>query len=511
MSDFDPELSGSRPVVSTSQAASVLVLGTTLATLADVIVPLIVVRLTGKSEVASLMSLLLVYNTVTLVALLGFPGTITYFLPERSIVERAAIARRVMLILMALSLVAGVVLLLAGAFGQTAIGWFSTVAAEQRTDIEPLMLISLVPLGDLPARMLPNLLVAEHRPRPAAAYGVLRSLGTSVSSVVPLALGYGAWEVAAALIVVAMLQAAFLAWQMRRLYGRVPRHPASLSVGELFRFASPLGITDMVSLLNSKFDLFLILFLYTDSAFADYRAGGWQIPVVTQIPYMVGTALAPRLVVLFGEAKPHEAIALWRQSITKVALLVVPVTLVFVVAADDAVELLFNGDYPRSAEVLRWYALLGVGRVAAFGTVIMAAGRPRLVMRAAALSLLSNVAISLPLLSWLGFVGPAMGTFLAFIPMVFYYCWCIARATGLQFREIFPLVAYAKVLAVALVGAMLALVFRSQIDWPASWAFTAQFVIVVGSFAALGSLTGIITRADWAFAGGWLRLKMLRR
>jgi hypothetical protein len=36
-------------------------------------------------------------------------------------------------------------------------------------------------------------------------------------------------------------------------------------------------------------------------------------------------------------------------------------------------------------------------------------------------------------------------------------------------------------------------------------------VIVLGTFAAIGSAVGIITQGDWAFAGGWLRLKMLRR
>lgn len=511
MSDVDPDLSGTRPVVSTSQAASVLVFGNVLATLADVVVPLLIVRLTGKHEVATLMSLLLVYNTVALVVLTGFPQVLTYFLPGRPRTERAAITRRVVRLVMGLGVIATGLLFLLGASSEALFSALSWVDEGQRTDISPLMLVSLVALGDLPARLLPNLLVAEQRPRVAAGYGALRSLGVSIATALPVALGYGPWTVGAALVGVAVFQLAFLAWQMHRLYGDVPPSPAPLAARELFRFAMPLGITDIVSLLNNKFDAYLILFIFSDAAFADYRAGGWQIPIVTQVPYMVGTALAPRLVILFGAGKAHEAIALWRESIGKVALLTVPVTLVFVVAADDAVQVLFGPEYARSADVLRWYALLGVGRVAAFGTVIVAAGRPRLVMRAAALSLLSNVAISLPLLWWLGFIGPAMGTFLAFVPMVFYYCWCIARASGLRFREIFPLVAYAKVLAVALVGVAAALVFRANVDWTAGWAFSAQFVIVLGTFAAVGSAVGIITRADWSFMGGWLRLRMLRR
>lgn len=510
MSDAGPELSGSHPRISTSQAAGVLVLGNVLATLAEVVVPLVIVRLVGKGEVATLMSLLLVYNTVSLVVLTGFPHTVTYFLPGKPRAERAAIARRVIRTMMLLGVAAGALLFLAGLFGHDVLSAVSSVDPSQLTSLEPLMLVALVPLGDLPARVLPNLLVVEHRPRPAAGYGVLRSLGMSIATLVPVSLGYGAWSVAGALVLLAIVELVFLAWQLRRLYGGLPRLPAAVSVGQLFRFGVPLGMTDIVSVLNNRLDAFLILATFADVAFAEYQAGGWQIPIVTQVPYLVGAALAPRMVELFGAGKAREAIAIWRQSIGKVALIVVPTTLVFVVAADDVVALLFTEEYARAADVLRWYALLGVGRVAAFGTVIVSAGRPRFVLQAAVLSLLSNVVISLPLLWWLGFVGPAMGTFLAFIPMVVYYCWCIARATGLELREIFPLVAYSKVLAVALVGVAGALVFRSFVDWPPAPSLVAQFVIVLGIFSALGNATGIIAREDWTFVWGWLRLKTLR-
>lgn len=509
MSD-EPELSGSRPRISTSQAAGVLVLGNVLATLAEVVVPLVIVRMVGKGEVATLMSLLLIYNTTSLIVMTGFPSTVTYFLPGKPRAQRAAIARRVIGTMMMLGVVAGVLMFFAGMFGRDILTAISSVDPSQVTSLEPLMLVALVPLGDLPARVLPNLLVVENRPRPAAGYGVLRSLGMSLSTLLPVAFGLDAWAVAGALVVLAVIELVFLQWQLHRLYGGLPRVPATVSVGQLFRFGVPLGLTDIVSVLNHRLGAFLILSTFADVAFAEYQAGGWQIPIVTQVPYLVGAALAPRMVELFGAGKPREAIAMWRQSIGKVSLLVVPFTLVFVVAADDLVAILFTPDYARAADVLRWSALMGVGRVAAFGTVIVSAGRPRFVLQAALLSLVSNMVISLPLLWWLGFVGPAMAAFFAFVPMVVYYCWCIARASGLELREIFPLVAYSKVLAVALVGVAGALVFRHFFDWSPVPSLLAQAAIVLGIFSALGSALGIIERSDWSFAWGWVRLKTLR-
>lgn len=492
-----------------SKAAGVLVLGNVLATIAEIVMPLIVVRLVGKPDVASLMALLLVYNTVALLLLAGFPQTITYFLPGKPRAERSAIARKVVRTMAVLGAVAGVVLAAIGLVGESAVALVNPT--DEVVSLRPLLLVALLPLGDLPARLLPNLCVVEGRARAAAGYGVFRSLGMSVCTLVPLALGYGVWEVAGALAVLGAAQAMWLLVQMRILYGSTPRVASPVSAVELFRFGVPLGATDIVAMLNNRLDRFLILLTFPDFMFAVYAAGAWQIPIVTTLPFLVGTAIAPKMVEAFGAGRPRDAIGLWRQSIDKVALIVVPVTLVFVVAAEEVVHILFTAQYAQAAGVLRWYAVLGVGRVAAFGIVIVAAGKPKYVLQAALLSLLTNVALSVPLLLIVGFEGPAIGTALAFAPIALYYCWCIARASGLPLRDIFPLRRYVRVLALALVGVAFALAFKLGVDTTPGASLAGQAVIVIGTFALLGTLTRTIRREDWRYAWNWIRLKTLER
>jgi O-antigen/teichoic acid export membrane protein len=284
-----------------------------------------------------------------------------------------------------------------------------------------------------------------------------------------------------------------------------------VSVRELFRFGIPLGATDIVSLLNNRLDRFLILLTFPDFMFAVYAAGAWQIPIVTTLPYLVGTALAPKMVEAFGDNRPRDALELWQRTIAKVSLIVVPVTLVFVVAAEEVVYLLFTPEYAQAAGVLRWYALLGVGRVAGFGIVIVAAGKPRYVLQAALFTLGSNIALSIPLLFTVGFVGPAMGTALTFVPMVVFYCWCISRASKIPMSEIFPLRRYLRVLAHALVGVALALVFKFSVTTTPALGLAGQAVIILGTFIVLGSATRTILPEDWRYAWGWIRLKALKR
>jgi O-antigen/teichoic acid export membrane protein len=203
-----------------SHAAGVLVLGNVLATLADIVVPLLVVRLLGKADVAALTALLLVYNTVALVVATGFPQAVMYHLPGRPLAERAAVARKIAATLFGLGAGAAVLLLLIGLYGSGFVAAISSIEDDRVVDLAPLMVLALLPLGDLPGRLLPNLLVAEERPRAAAAYGVFRSLGLSVCTLLPITLGGTAWTVAWCLVLVGMAQGVWVLASLRSLYGR---------------------------------------------------------------------------------------------------------------------------------------------------------------------------------------------------------------------------------------------------------------------------------------------------
>ncbi len=496
----------SDPQRNVSRDASILVVGNVLATLADVITPLAILRLAGKSEVASLSGLLLVYNTMALLLLGGFHQSVMFFLPGRPIQERAAIARKVVRLLVGLGIIGAVLLVALGRYATPVIASFG-LFQEAPTDLSPLMFLLLFPLGDLPARILPNLAVVERRPRTAASYGVFRSLTVSVSTLLPIALGYSPSVVAMSMSAVALGQLVFVFVVFRRRYAGCPRVSSPVSTRELVRFGLPIGATDVVGSLNNRFDQLLIIAMFPASSYAVYRAGAYQIPVVTRIPYLVGAALAPTLVEAFREGRARDALEAWRASIGKVSLLVVPVTLVFFVGAEAFIELVGGPQYLDAVPVFRWYTLLSIFRVAAFGPVILAAGRPKYVLHAALQSFAFNAVLSVPLLFIVGFEGPAMGTALAFLPMAWAYTRYTSKASGIAWRDIFPLGAYLRVVAVAVPGAVAGWAFVLTTDTGPWVEFAAVAGAGLGSFAVLGTITRTIGAEDWAFATAKLRRK----
>ncbi len=500
----------SEPERNVSRDASILVIGNVLATIADIVTPIAILRLTGKAEVASLSGLLLVYNTMALLLLAGFHQSVMFFLPGRAIEERAAIARKVVRLLIVLGAIGSAILLVLGAYATPLIASLN-LFDEAPTDLSPLMFLLLFPLGDLPARILPNLAVVERRPRTAASYGVFRSLTVSISTLLPIALGYSPSVVAMSMSAVALGQLVFVAVVVRGCYADCPRVPSPVTTGELVRFGLPLGATDMVASLNNRFDQLLVIASFPAHTYAVYRAGAYQIPVVTRIPYLVATALAPSLVEAFRQGRSIDAINAWRGSIGKVSLLVVPTALVFFVGADAFIELLGGPEYLDAVPVFRWYTVLSILRVAAFGTVIVAAGKPKYVLHAALQSFSFNVLLSVPLLLIVGFEGPAMGTALAFFPIAVVYTRYISKASGIPLRDIFPLGAYLRIVLVASVGAAAGWAFVLGTDVGPWVELLAVAGIVLGSFAVLGTLTRTISAEDWAFATAKLRRQRAAR
>ena len=115
-----------------------------------------------------------------------------------------------------------------------------------------------------------------------------------------------------------------------------------------------------------------------------------------------------------------------------------PICMIFIVAAEESITLLFGPQYAASAIVFRLYSIWTLLRIAAFGNVITAAGKPQFVLQAAGLSFLANIALSVPLTLWLGYYGAALGTLVSFIPMILFYCAKISEATDVPFRKIYP-------------------------------------------------------------------------
>ncbi|WP_457576316.1 oligosaccharide flippase family protein [Desulfomarina sp.] len=489
--------------------ATALIVGKILASLSEAIIPIILVRFLPMEEVGILSGVLLVYALLAPVFATAFPDALVYFLPTRIAAERRVIAIKVALIMLLMGVVAGFLLLslglvaffLPGVLARITDSVVGGVSVMGPSGLKYLLVLAFYPLGDFPARMLPNLLIIEDRAKTAATVGVVKSLLAVIAILVPVLLHLDLWVIISCYSLSGLLYGLFLVYYLLVLFPRTKgkKTVVDVSVGQIVRFAVPMGITEATMLLYNRVDQFLVALVFTASLVAQYKIGAWQIPFVTSIAYSVGAVYTPCFRTLMHEGRAEEAIRIWRLSIEKVALISVPLGLVFVVGAEELIELLFTREYLGAAMVFRLYCFLTVGRVAAFGNVLVAAGRPELIFRVAVLSFIANIFFSVPAMFLVGLEGPALGTLLAFIVHVVLFCRCIGLATGVRGREVFPLGSYLKTLSAGFAAAFCGFLLKMNLAGSAGVRFTAIALCVIGCFALFGTLSGQIKREDWDF------------
>lgn len=487
------------------------------ASISEVLLPIIVVRFLRVEEVGAIVALLLIYRTLATVLAGGFPRAVLYFLAEGSLGQRRATIRRLNLIMVFLAGCLALSLLLVASIGEGVLRWIEeqfggrgSIDSFGVTEIlRCLPLMALYAFMDLPVRLLPETLIAEGRPRAAALYAVAISAGSALVVLIPVLCGHGVGGVAVGHLV---LGALLLTWHivlMGEIYGAASASGGA-SYKRLTSYSFPLGVTAVVDTVLTSLDLWLVMLFLSIQEVAYYKSGAWQLPVVSSLAMVVGAVFLPRFTRMFNNGERREALAIWRHSARKLALVVVPVAMAIFVTAEELIAVLFTASYVDAAPVFRCYCILAIVRVADFGSLLIAAGKPGYVLRSTAWALAINFAVSCSLVVLMGYVGPAIGTASTVVPMLLASSFYVAKAWGVNISQIFPLYAYLRVVATAGLPAMIAYWIKAVTDHSPFATIALTWLVVFGGFAAIGSLSGLIVRSDWRFARSWLSFKAFR-
>ncbi len=493
----------------------ILVWGTVLGKLAEAVGPIVIARLLGKAEYGSFGALMLVYATFTIVLTAGLPKVVLLCFADASPGQRRTLFRRVLGVSFGLAIADALCLLALATFGLEALarvgGWIGGEGSATGVGaLDGLGWMALYAVFDLPTRNWSSVALAQGRPREAAFSGFFRSVGMVSATAIPAALGHGVPGIVTGLLVFGALHLLVFVVVSGRGLGRGPSTPTPWTVARIARYAALLGATEAVSVLNAQLDQWIVLVFFSLEAVAEYRNGAWQIPVVTTIAYSVASVQLPGWSRDFAEGRGRAALRSWREAAMKSARIVVPLSLVFVAGARDLMVLAFGPEYAASGPVFACYAWLTLARITAFGPFLVAARRPGDLLRAASWTLLSNALISVPLAAWLGFIGPAIGTLIAFVPTVWIYARMMARAADAPLRDTFPLTDFLRVLAFALPGWGLAVGLDHFLELGHLGRLGLFATLIPAAYLLGARLGGLVSAEDLAFVRGWVGMRVFR-
>lgn len=181
-------------------------------------------------------------------------------------------------------------------------------------------------------------------------------------------------------------------------------------LAQLFRFGKFVAGTNFCSLLFQRLDVLLIGAFLSPATVAVYNVAT-RLNGLLDLPLnSLSLAQFPNVAKELAESKPMNEVM--RRTVHKLLLVQLPLSLLLIALAPQAVSLLAGENYASAAPVLQILALAGLvkpwGRT--FGMTLDATGRSDVNFKMLLFSMLVNLALNLTLLPIFGMTGAAVAT-----------------------------------------------------------------------------------------------------
>jgi O-antigen/teichoic acid export membrane protein len=257
-----------------------------------------------------------------------------------------------------------------------------------------------------PSYLAEYILLLRERPKGLVAYGTFAFGVQLVLVTLPVFFGHGLEGAIAGLVLSAGLR---LAVTLMLLYRFAEWHIDREFLARYISTATPLMLATLLSGSAEYLDGLIVSRFFDEGTFAAFRYGAKEFPLVLLLANAFSNGMVPAI----GRDLKDGLRQLTAGS-TRMMHAFFPLSIVLMVVSPWAYPLMFSAEFAESAQVFNVYLLLVTSRVIFPQTVLIGLRRPRAIMTVAMVELLLNVGLSLLLVQWLGLVGIAYATVIAF-------------------------------------------------------------------------------------------------
>jgi O-antigen/teichoic acid export membrane protein len=457
-------------------------------------------RLYNKPEFAYISAILLLYESAVALGSLGLADAVFYYIgrtPERA----SHVVRQTSFLLL---VVAVPVVAVVWGFGLGISGQIPLRSA--------LPWLAATILIELPTQPAVNQLLAVRRARLASALYVTFAAFRPFAVLFPAIAGVSIEWMPRILAITGASRLVAHTVIIERVFPLTAggwRDPATLRA--ILRFAFPIGVAQLGGRLNPQIDKYVVEWVRGSHDFVLYTAAAWELPLITLIPYAIGAVMQARYVRLHASGERQALRELWLATVRKTALLVLPLSLMVMALAREAVTLVAGADYADATPLFQIFTLTMLQRVTAYGPMLQSIGETRSLLVTSGLMLATNLILSYPFTVWFGFPGAAIATVCANIPPLVFTLWRISIGFGCRIRDVMPWRHYLATLALSAVVALGVWLVRDYLPASPGARLGIGTAIYIAAFVPLARLVGLVTRDDLDYLTRWLTFDMLRR
>ncbi len=260
---------------------------------------------------------------------------------------------------------------------------------------------------NLPTYLVEYFYLLQKKPLGIVSFGLFAFGGHLLVVLLPVFLGYGLrWSfyglIALALAkhlwtLIFLSQSARVAWQPKLWKNHLT-------------ITFPLMLFTILSGLTTIFDNWLVGWFYEEeAAFAIFRFGAKELPLVTALAGAFSASLIPEIA-----TDLPQALQMIRQKSLKLFHLLFPISALLLLTSYWWFPLVFNESFAESAKVFNLYLLVLISRMVFTHTILIGLKRTDIVLYISVMEVSLNIVLSLWFVRIWGMEGIALATVIAF-------------------------------------------------------------------------------------------------
>jgi O-antigen/teichoic acid export membrane protein len=427
------------------------------------------------------------FSALFAVLTLGVPETMYFFLPRLTAEERPGFLGQTILFLWASGCSLFLVFLLGATFLAGVQGNHSIVSNLRTFGVYGGFMVA--------SAFADPIFIIFQRVRYLFSLSVLHGLffiGMTVWHYASGATAAALFTAMAAFAAFKFMLALLLVYRMRPLIGGIRYFGAKRMLLLQLSFSLPIALSTTVDIVSTWLDKFVVSVYLGKEALGIFYVGAMEIPFVAVLLTSIYSVASPVLNAHHHRKDTAGFADLVRKTLLFTAKMIWPLWIYLLVFADRLIPLVFGAGYEASVLPFRIYLLMMPLRIALYGVIVLALGKPRIVLWSAAGALLLNFTLNIILVVRMGIAGPAVATVISSYAHVAVLLWIIMReirvkiSTLVPFRGLFAIGATAGFAALAgFVAAAAGMLDDAQ-------TVVTSAVIFTGMYLFLGTRMGFI-------------------
>lgn len=368
-----------------------------------IFMPVVLVRLLDIDTFGQYRYVWLIAGTATLLATLGMPGSLLYFVPRSDGRNKHRFVYQTLLFVVFTGLIAAVI------FGP----WNPWLPDRMRDISNSLYTVPLFVflwlLGSV-IEVLPN---ADQRIRWQSFVILASSLFRALIILTTAWVTRDLQAILLAMIVLALFRVALLFYYVARFHPPPCSRITATSFKTQFSFALPLGISSKLFDLRRLGEQWIVAFLFAPSVFSVFSVAANILPLVQLIRKPVQSVILPKMSKAQGLADINSVKLLNKRGNVVVSMVLLPMIALLMILAEVLMTVLFGQNYKGAGLIFQVYLLGVLPQAVEVGSILVAFAQARFMMRVGLIVAVFSLTVSYIGAKTLGPAGAAIGSVVA--------------------------------------------------------------------------------------------------